>query len=134
MEEIIPTVIQSIIVIVIGGIVGIVSARWQNEKTKAETSRIYQGMALAETAERERLEERFGKEIEALHKNRRALESRLSALKAELDAMKAENIDLKIERDQMQFKLVGQETMIMKLQKRIKELEKKQTGPLKETK
>lgn len=120
--------ITQIIAIIIGG--GGVFAYWQAYKAIAEASKIYQDMAHAETKERERLEAKFEKEIEALHKNRKALEGRLVALKTELDALKKENIDLRLERDDLYNKIAKQQSEIMKLQKRIKELEKKQTGQL----
>ena len=128
--EIIPTIIQSVILALISGAVGIVAARWQNAKMQAETSRIYQQMAMAETAERERLEEKFEAQIDALHKNRTALEGRLLALRAELDALKIEKESWHTERKEMQDKIAKQECQIKKLQQRIRELEKKQTGQL----
>ena len=130
MEFIVQWIVSLVIAVTGGGLASYFLMKSQIAKSQAETSRIYQQMALAETAERERLEARFEAQIEALHKNRTALEARLLALRAELDALKIEKEDWQKERKEMLGLIADQECKIKRLQQRIRELEKKQTGQL----
>lgn len=123
-------IVSIIIAVASGGAASYWLIRSQNAKTQAETSRIYQQMALGETAERERLQERFERRIAELCADRTALEERLVALRTELDALKREKETWESERILMEMKIQEQKTQIEQLRERIKVVEKKQTGQL----
>jgi uncharacterized protein HemX len=93
-------IIIAIVAAIAGSLAGWLQSRGNKEHLHAQAVKIYQDVALTETRERERLEERFEAKIAALNKKIKALEAERDERGRKIEDLNEKIQKLSSERDQ----------------------------------